>query len=49
VVLGVKKAESQPFGASPGGVSVSADDVGLVKRFVSWLRRKKKDANSQNK
>jgi hypothetical protein len=49
VVLGVKKAEQQPFGASPGGVSVSADDIGLVKRFVSWLRRKKKDANIQNK
>jgi phage-related protein (TIGR01555 family) len=48
VVLGLKKAESQPFGASPGGVSVSADDVGFVKKFVSWLRRKKKDADSQN-
>jgi len=46
VVLGVKKAESQPFGASPSGVSVSADDVGRVKRFVSWLlRRKKQDEN----
>jgi hypothetical protein len=49
VVLGVKKAEQQPFGQSPGAVSVSGDDVGLVKKFVSWLRRKNKDANSQNK
>jgi hypothetical protein len=48
VVLGVKKAESQPFGASPSGVSVSGDDVGLLKKFVSWLRRKKKDEDSQN-
>lgn len=46
VVLGLKKAEGQPFGASPSEVSVSADDVGLVKRFVSWLRRKKVENNS---
>jgi hypothetical protein len=50
VVLGIKKAASQPFGASPpGGVSVSADDVGLVKKFVSWLRRKKVDENDKVK
>jgi hypothetical protein len=49
VVLGLKKAESQPFGQSPGAVSVSGDEVGLWERFVSWLRRKKQDANVQNK
>jgi hypothetical protein len=41
VVLGLKKAESQPLGQSSGVVSVSGEDVGLAKKLVSWLRRKK--------
>jgi hypothetical protein len=47
VVLGLKKAEGQPFGASPGADSEESDE-GLFSRFKSWLRGKK-DANIQNK
>jgi phage-related protein (TIGR01555 family) len=47
VVLGVKKAEQQPFGASPG--AISQGDVGPFTWIVSRLRRKKKNANNQNK
>jgi len=61
VVLGIKKAESQPFGASPSGDSASqhepdeesedlmTDEEGLFSRFISWLRRKKHDQNVQDK
>jgi len=45
VVLGVKKAESQPFGASPGADSGESDE-GSFSRFKSWLRGKK-DENSK--
>jgi len=47
VVLGLKKAEQQPFQQGP--VAASQDDMNLFERFVSWLRRKKQDENSQNK
>ena len=44
VVLGLKKAEAQPFGASPG--AVSEGDIGPFTWIVSRLRRKKKNANN---
>jgi len=47
VVLGIKKAEQQPFGAGPS--AVSQGDMNLLARFVSRLRRKKQDANVQNR
>jgi hypothetical protein len=46
VVLGVKKAEQQPFQQGPG--AVSQGDMSLLARFVSKLRRKK-DENDSNK
>jgi hypothetical protein len=50
VVLGVKKAESQPFGQSPGSVSAFGDDAGRISRFLSWLRGGRKvDKNDQVK
>jgi phage-related protein (TIGR01555 family) len=42
VVLGLKKAEQQPFSQAPGA------DVGPFTWIISRLRRKKKDANLQN-
>jgi hypothetical protein len=46
VVLGVKKAEQQPFQQGPG--AVSQGDMSLLTRFVSKLRRKK-DENHKDK
>jgi len=46
VVLGVKKAEQQPFQQGPG--AVSQGDMSLLARFISRLRRKK-DENDSNK
>jgi phage-related protein (TIGR01555 family) len=46
VVLGLKKAEQQPFQQGPG--AVSQGDMSLLARFVSKLRRKK-DENDSNK
>jgi CRISPR/Cas system-associated exonuclease Cas4 (RecB family) len=40
VVLGVKKAEQQPFGQSPGAVSVSGDDKNPFHKFSNWIKRK---------
>jgi len=46
VVLGIKKAEQQPF--QQGSGAVSQGDMSLLARFVSKLRRKK-DENDSNK
>jgi hypothetical protein len=47
VVLGVKKAEQQPFGQPPGaspGASAQGDES-RFERFLSWLRGKKHEVS----
>ena len=46
VVLGLKKAEQQPFGQ--GASVVSSADMNLLQRFFSRLRRKKKSENGKS-